>query len=78
MLRGIGVKDEYKIQQLTRSGVFTHSEARRDTVLAVNYPLVANYAQLCSALAQKEEAEGILSESYVGCPFDRVEYTVNK
>ena len=69
MLRGIGVKDEYKIQQLTRSGVFTHSEARRDTVLAVNYPLVANYAQLCSDLAQKEEAEGILSEAYVGCPF---------
>ena len=61
--------DEYKIQQLTSSGVFTHSEARRDTVLAVNYPLVAKYAQYCSDLARKEEEEGILSEAFLGCPF---------
>ena len=69
LLRLIGVTDEYKIQQLTSSGVFTHSEARRDTVLAVNYPLVAKYAQHCSDLARKEEEEGILSEAFLGCPF---------
>ena len=43
LLRLIGVTDEYKIQQLTSSGVFTHSEACRDIVSAVNYPLVAKY-----------------------------------
>ena len=64
-----GITDEYKLQQLCEIGVFTHSEARRDMLLAVNYRAVAEHSVFCAKTAADEEEVGILSEGYGGVPF---------
>jgi hypothetical protein len=68
-----GITDEYKLQQLCEIGVFTHSEARRDMLLAVNYRAVAEHSVFCAKTAAEEEEAGILSEGYGGCPLYRAE-----
>jgi hypothetical protein len=63
-----GVLDEYGIQQLCESGIFSHSEARHDLLLAVNYRGVGEYSCFCADLVQAEADDGIVSHGYVGIP----------
>eukprot|EP01050_Picozoa_sp_SAG11_P020478 SAG11_NODE_3457_length_2436_cov_12.713308_1_plen_175_part_00 len=69
MAQQAGIRDEHKLTQLTESGIFSYSKARRDLVLAVNYLGVGENSRVCVDAAEDEERDGILSQQYKGVPF---------
>ena len=56
--------DQYARQQLLRTGMLTHANQQRDTMIMVNHSGVAKHVDFCTGILEKEAADGIVSRGY--------------
>jgi hypothetical protein len=60
--------DQYARQQLLRTGMLTHANQLRDTMIMVNHSGVAKHVDFCDAILEKEAGDGIVSRGYKEIP----------
>ena len=59
-----GVTDEFVMQQMLESGLVSHSQAPRHTILQLNYPPVARHMRFARDLVRRESEERKLSSPF--------------